>query len=94
MTKDSRDGKFYITAAICENHAIVRLEAKEYVTIYDIANTIFQDCFKYDKYSLNINNPKINFEVITRKAGNYEFQVTNRCYLEILLSDITKKILI
>ena len=70
----SRDNKFVISMEYSENaNPLVCLRAKENVSIFDLANAIFWDCFCVDSCGLQIENSRILCKVITEKE--YEFVI-------------------
>jgi len=69
---------------------IVPVAGVEEVTMYDLAYTIFNDCFFQDSYGLGLCAKQLKCLLITDKA-TYEFEVRNEQAFDELLQSIARQ---
>lgn len=73
-----------------ERVIIVPVAGVQEVTMYDLAYTIFNDCFFQDSYGLGLCANQLKILLITDKA-TYEFEVRNEKTFDELLQSITRQ---
>lgn len=72
---------------------IVPVGGVKEVTMYDLAYTIFNDCFSIDSYGLGLLTKKLRCLLITAKA-TYEFSVKNENSFDEVLESIACQLIL